>query len=382
MIFFWVILSTLIFKYPFYEFGTRYAIATKKTLISAYSSQGKVPLLLYLGVITVNMFAVVGAIGAVCAGLLSTTLGLDISIQLLAGLVLFISVTILFFGSYSILDNFIKILSVILVITVCIAFIAVMMKGSAGRIDDFTRPSILEGAGLALLVSLVGWMPAGMEASTMNSIWVVEKMKITKYHPSLREGLFDFNLGFVFTTVLAIMFLIIGAYTVYGTGMLLEGNTTQFSQKLLAVFTTNLGQWSYWVIAIAAFGTIYGTLITVMDAFSRSFVISLEELKSKPNTGSERNKTLSRNYKILLPLLGLGGFLLFYFSAASMIKILEFATILSFLTSPVIAFLNLRAIKSEAVPYDLQPKAGLTILAYTGLVVIVVFTVFYLYRLL
>ena len=80
--------------------------------------------------------------------------------------------------------------------------------------------------------------------------------------------------------------------------------------------------------------------------------------------------------------LGLGGFLLFYFSAASMIKILEFATILSFLTSPVIAFLNLRAIKSEAVPYDLQPKAGLTILAYTGLVVIVVFTVFYLYRLL
>jgi len=53
---------------------------------------------------------------------------------------------------------------------------------------------------------------------------------------------------------------------------LLEGNSTQFTNKLLGIFTTNLGDWSYWIIAIAALGTIYGTLITVLDAFTRSFV--------------------------------------------------------------------------------------------------------------
>lgn len=382
LIFIAVILLTLLLKYPFYEFGTRYSVATKKTLISAYGEQGTLPLLLYLAVISINMFAVNGAIAAVCAGLLSTTLGLAVSVHLLAALVLSITVAILFFGNYSVLDNLIKILSVILLVTVSIAFIAVLIKGPAEHVEDVTSPSIMKGAGLALLVSLVGWMPAGMEASTMNSIWVVEKMKTTKYCPTLKEGLFDFNLGFIFTTVLALMFLTIGAYTVYGTGQLLEGNTTQFSQKLLDIFTTTLGHWSYWVIAIAAFGTIYGTLITVMDAFTRSFVISIAELRNKLNREFDNNKAIRHHYKVLLPVLGLGSFLLFYFSASSMIKILEFATILSFLTSPIIAFLNLRAIRSSAVPQALQPSGGMTLLAYIGLVATVLFAFFYLTTLL
>ena len=381
LIFIGIILLTLFLKYPFYEFGTRYSVATKKTLISAYGAQGIVPLLLYLAVICINMFAVNGAIAAVCAGLLSTTLGLTVSVQLLAAIVLSITVAILFFGNYSLLDSLIKVLSVILLVTVSVAFIAVMIKGPAEQVADFTIPPLMKGAGLALLVSLVGWMPAGMEASTMNSIWVVEKMKSTQYHPTLKEGLFDFNLGFVFTTVLALMFLTIGAYTVYGTGQLLDGNTTQFSQKLLEIFTTNLGPWSYWVIAIAAFGTIYGTLITVMDAFTRSFVITIAELRSKLNTQSNSNNAINRHYRILLPILGLGSFLLFYFSATSMIKILEFATIIGFLTSPVIAFLNLRAIKSDAVADELQPKAAMTLLAYIGLAATVLFAIFYLYTL-
>ena len=75
------------------------------------------------------------------------------------------------------------------------------------------------------------------------------------------------------------MFLTIGAFTVYGSGTLLDGNATQFSNKLLQVFTTNLGEWSYPVMAIAAFGTIYGTLITAWDAFARSFARGLRIFK-------------------------------------------------------------------------------------------------------
>ena len=44
LIFIAVILLTLLLKYPFYEFGTRYSVATKKTLISAYGEQGTLPL--------------------------------------------------------------------------------------------------------------------------------------------------------------------------------------------------------------------------------------------------------------------------------------------------------------------------------------------------
>ena len=382
MIYFGIILLTLLLKYPFYEFGTRYSIATKRTLISGYRAQGILPLLLFFCVITVNMFAVNGAIGAVCAGLLSTTFGLEVSVHFLAAVVLGITVAILFIGSYSVLDNLIKLLSFILLVTISIAFVAVLIKGPVDKVAEVPSSSIFEGAGLALLVGLVGWMPAGMSASTMNSIWVVEKMKSTKYYPTLKEGLFDFNLGYIFTTILAIMFLTIGAYTVYGSGQLLEGNTTQFSKQLLEVFTINLGQWSYWIIAIAAFGTIYGTLITVMDAFTRSFIICLEELIGRSKTDVDRNNRLKRNYKILLPILGVGSFSLFYFSASSMIKIIEFATILGFVTSPIIAFLNLRAIRSDAVPEHLRPKPLLTYLSYIGLLAIGLFALFYLYTLL
>jgi len=275
MIFFWIILATLLLKYPFYEFGPRYAIATGDSLIKGYKKQGNWAVLLFLAVIFFNMFAVTGAVGAVTAGLLKTVIGLDLSMPLLLGIVLTGTVGLLLLGGYTALDNFIKLLSLVLLVTVSIAFFAVLMKGQLEPVTDFKAPNLIEGAGLALLVSLIGWMPSGIEASTMNSIWVVEKMRVTNYKPTLRESLFDFNLGYGFTLVLALMFLTIGAFTIYGSGELLEGNATQFSNKLLNVFTTNLGQWSYWIIAVAAFGTIYGTLITILDAFTRSFVRGL-----------------------------------------------------------------------------------------------------------
>lgn len=381
MIFFWIILATLLLKYPFYEFGPRYAIATGNSLIKGYKRQGNWAVYLFLAVIFANMFAVTGAIGAVSAGLLKTMIGLNLSMPVLVALVLSVTVAVLLMGGYSVLDNFIKLLSIVLLVTVSIAFVAVLINGPVETIPDFQAPRLLEGTGLALLVSLIGWMPAGMEAATMNSIWVVEKMSSTQYKPTLKESLFDFNLGFIFTTILALMFLTIGAFTVYGSGQLLEGNATQFSNKLLGVFTTNLGQWSYWVIAIAAFGTIYGTLITILDAFTRSFVRGLFVLKDKSTNEIEKQKVLTRNYNYLLPTLALGGFALFYFSAASMIKILEYATILGFLTTPVIAFLNLRAITSDEIEGKFRPSNSLIYLAYLGLVASILFSIFYLYSL-
>jgi len=381
LIFILIIVGTLLLKYPFYEFGPRYVAATGNSLIKGYKHQGDWAVYLFLAVISINMFAVTGAIAAVSAGLLSTMIGIKASIPHLVGIVIGVTVLILLIGGYSFLDIFIKVLSIILLITVSIAFTAVLMNGPIVKNPDFIAPKLLEGTGLALLVSLIGWMPAGMEASTMHSIWVVEKMKDTNYKPSLSESLFDFNLGFIFTTILALMFLTIGAFTVFGSGLLLEGNATQFSNQLLQIFVSNLGNWSYWIIAIAAFGTIYGTLITVLDAFTRSFIRGILVLYNDNKSEQEKNKLLQRNYKILLPILGLGAFALFYFSAASMLKILQLATIIAFLTSPIIAFLNVKAINSKEVSLEYKPPSVLIILAYFGLIASILFSLYYVYTL-
>ncbi len=378
LIFCWIILTILILKYPIYEFGPRYAIATGQSLVKGYKKQGKWAVFLFLAVIFLNMFAVTGAISAVTAGLLKTMFGIGLSMPVLVGVIISVTVGLLLIGGYSALDHFIKLLSVVLLLTVSTAFIAVLIKGPLPPVADFQTPTLLEGAGLALLVSLIGWMPAGMEASTMNSIWVVEKMRSTNYKPTLQESLFDFNLGYIFTLLLALMFMTIGAFTVYGSGQLLEGNATQFTTQLLSIFTVNLGSWSYWVIAMAAFGTIYGTLITVLDAFTRSFVRGVLVLGKVPIQEEMKQLLLQRNYKILLPLIGLGGFLLFFFSATSMIKILEFATIVGFTTSPIIAFLNINAIKSKDIPEAYRPSALMIGLAYLGLVASLLFSMYYL----
>ncbi|MFK7982073.1 MAG: NRAMP family divalent metal transporter [Saprospiraceae bacterium] len=381
LIFFWIILAILFLKYPIYEFGPRYAIATGQSLVKGYKEQGKWAVFLFIAVIFLNMFAVTGAIAAVTAGLLKTMLGIGLSMPILVGIIIVITVGLLLLGGYSALDSFIKILSVVLFVTVTTAFIAVLINGPLTPIASFQAPNLLEGAGLALLVSLIGWMPAGMEASTMNSIWVVEKMRSTNYKPTLKESLFDFNLGYIFALLLSLMFLTIGAFTVYGSGQLLEGNSTQFTTKLLNVFTANLGDWSYWIIGIAAFGTIYGTLITVMDAFTRSFVRGLLVLGEENISEERKQMALTKNYKILLPLIGLGGFLLFFFSATSMVKILEFATIVGFSTSPIIAFLNIRAITSKDIPEAYRPSAMMIGLAYLGLVASLLFAFYYLWTL-
>ncbi|MEO0338155.1 MAG: Nramp family divalent metal transporter, partial [Bacteroidota bacterium] len=273
IVFLWIILGALILKYPFYEFGPRYANATGYSLLKGYRDQGKWAVVLFLIFILVSMFAVTGAIGAVTAGLLTTMFGFGgVPVPILAGVILLLTVALLLLGGFKGLDRLIKVICVVLLVTVVIAFIAVVIKGPITPVADFQAPVLLEGAGLTLLISLLGWMPSGLEASTMHSIWSIEKANTEDYEPTLQQVRFDFNLGYMFTTILALMFLVIGAFTVYGSGQLLEGNATQFSNKLLHVFTSNLGQWSYPVLAIAAFGTIYGTLIAVMDAFPRTFV--------------------------------------------------------------------------------------------------------------
>lgn len=182
---------------------------------------------LFITIISVSMFAVTGAVAAVSAGLLSTMFGFgSIPVPLLAGAIILLTVMLLLLGGYAGLDGFIELISVVLLLTVLTAFIAVMIKGPVNHEDGFKANSFREGAGLTLLISLIGWMPSGMETSTMNSIWVVEKMRSSEYNPTLKESLFDFNLGYLFTVILALMFLTIGAFTVYGSGQLLQGNAT------------------------------------------------------------------------------------------------------------------------------------------------------------
>ncbi len=380
IVFFFIILCALILKYPLFEFGPRYTAATGKSLLHGYADQGKWAVWLFILIIVLDMFAVTGAITAVCAGLLTSFIDLKISATLLSALILIINTVLLGFGKFQGLNFLIKGISILLFLSLLIAFVSTIIQGPNLPLGEhgWHLSELSTGAGLALTIGLIGFMPTGLEVSTLHSIWSEEQIKVMGRRPTLKEALLDFKVGYVFTIVTGLMFALMGAYVVYGSGQRLEGNSTQFSISLLEIFTKRVGAWLYPILAIAAFGTIYGTLVSVMDGFARGFLSGVESLK----LGWERK---DRTILSLLPVLileALGAFLMLTFFKGGMVKILDVVTILVFLTAPIIGFLNLRAIQSKEIPEPFRPGAPLIYLAYLGNVAMLITAIYYIVDLL
>jgi Mn2+/Fe2+ NRAMP family transporter len=62
-------------------------------------------------------------------------------------------------------------------------------------------------------------------------------------------------------------------------------------------------------------------------------------------------------------------------------QLIRIATVLSFITSPLYAFLNYRLVISNQMPKKYQPKIGLRVLSVLGLFFLTGFTLFYLFSL-
>ena len=63
----------------------------------------------------------------------------------------------------------------------------------------------------------MGWMPTAVDLSSWNSLWTLERIKQTKFKPSLDQTIFEFNMGYIFSACLSLCFLTLGAYLMFGT---------------------------------------------------------------------------------------------------------------------------------------------------------------------
>ena len=93
---------------------------------------------------------------------------------------------------------------------------------------------------------------------------------------------------------------------------------------------------------------------------------------------AEQKSFTKKIFPIVLIIQSIGGFALFYFSTSSMITMLEWATIISFLIAPILGVLNLRVILKLRRDTDHDVPSYLLYLAYIGLVAMVGFTIYYL----
>ncbi|PIQ46992.1 MAG: iron transporter [Cytophagales bacterium CG12_big_fil_rev_8_21_14_0_65_40_12] len=365
------ILLANLFKYPFFEFGSRFAAATGKSLIEGYLKEGKWMLWLYFLLSLGSMFTVTAAVTFVTAGMFNNLTGVTMNPAYVSGIILLVCTVILALGKYSMLDTLLKIIGSVLLISTLVAFFGALSKGQVTPVEGFVPKELLERDSIIFVIALMGWMPTAVDLSTWNSLWTLERIKQIGYKPRLKEILADFNFGYIVTAVLAICFLTLGAKVMYGTGVELSNNSTVFSDQVVTLYTSALGNWAYLVIAIAAFSTMFSTTITVVDGFGRAMGETTRLLFFKK--AGERNA-----YTWMMVVVAAVSFLFILLLSSNLKDLVDLATTLSFVIAPLIALINYRVITSVQIPEEFRPGKKLLLLAKSGIVFLTVFAIIYI----
>lgn len=366
----WALILVNIFKYPFFQFGPRYALATGESLIDGYARLGKSVLVTYFVITFLTMFTIQAAVTIVTAGLASNLFGLTTDLTVWSLIITVISLVILLLGKYRVLDNLMKLIIVILTVSTLTAVI-IAFRNTPANID--LHQIIPKGSvEIGFLIAFLGWMPAPLDVSVWHSLWSIEKEKETGNKVGMRRSLFDFNIGYVTTIFLGICFMALGTLVMFHSGKEFSSSAGKFAQQLISLYTENLGSGTSVFIAIAAFTTMFSTTITTLDASPRAMAKTTELLI---------NKNSKKIYLFWIFLLAAGTVIILSYFLTDMKAMVKLATILSFLTAPFYAIINFKLISSKHTPEEFRPSPGLRILSLAGIVFLIGFSIWYLINL-
>ena len=362
----WALILVNLFKYPFFQFGPRYALATGESLLEGYNKLGKSYIWIYFFLNLATMFTIQTAVTIVTAGLASNLFGISTDMVYWSIAITVICFIILLLGRYKLLDKVIKGIILLLTISTILALLIALSNNDSSI--SFTQ-FFPYGSDLLFVIAFMGWMPAPMDISVWHSIWVLEKKQTLNNKLSVKDGLFDFNIGYFTTVVLGICFLGLGALVMHDSGLTFSNKGGEFAGQLIDLYTLNLGDATYLVIAIAAFTTMFSTTITTLDASPRAMSKTSQLILNK------KNKDF---YLLWISILAVGTSLVFLLLLTEMGLLVQIATVLSFLTAPFYALLNYKLIYSNHMPEKHRPGFKTKILSISGIIFLSGFSIIYL----
>lgn len=370
----WAVVIANLFKYPAFEFGARYANATGESLIDGYGRFGNWALYLYLFITVSPMSIIIAAICFTTAGLLNNLLGLDLPVMHTSLFLIVGCVALLLVGRYATLDSLVKLICGVLFVSTVIAFGLTLWRGPTAPVV-FYSSEVWTASGFAFLIALMGWMPAPLDLSALSSLWTLERFKQTRYTPALRETLLDFNISYVMTAALAVCFMTLGAYIMYGSGQSFsDQSSTQFTNAVIRLYTATLGDWSYIIIASSAFSVMFGTSLVIFDGYARAMDRTWTLLFSQ-GAGRPNGRSV---YNVWMIVGAVGGYVIIAQFLTSFTTLIDLATVISFLVAPIIAIANHRLAVSPHVPADARPPGWLRLLSSVGVVFLTAFAAVYI----
>jgi len=370
------VVLVMVMKYPFFEYGSRYANVTQTSIIDGYKKLGKPALWTYFLLTISSMFFVTGAVGFVTAGFFENLFGISFLGEWTIIILFAICVSILTIGKYNALDSLMKIVAIVLLMSTVSAFLLTLWNGPVEPTSDFIPPDLWTTSGIFFLLALMGWMPTAVDLSSWNSLWTLERMKQTNYRPKLKETLFEFRLAYVVTGVLAVMFVTLGAFIFYGSGEVLPNNNAHFAQKIVTMYTQTIGDWSYVIITASAFTVMFGTILAIFDGYSRSLHRTMELLFSKQEQAIQ---TKYRSiYIVILLFLATGSLVIVLQFGDDLRSLVDFATVLSFVIAPIIAIFNFKLVGGKYLEKQWHPSTFLKGLSVAGIVFLIGFAIVFL----
>jgi len=366
----WVLLAANLLKFPFFEVGSRYVLATNQNLIHAYKKEGNWVLWLFLILTFVTMFPIIAALVIVTAGMSNSLIPSSLDAFETSIVIMIVTMLVLIIGRYKLLDQMIKVVILVLTVSTVIAVVAAfgaereLVETAMQPFDWMNKTHIL------FLIAFIGWMPAPIDIVVWSSLWSQSKNNHLQEKPTIREALIEFRIGYFGTMGVAAAFLALGALIMHGSGESLSPSGVVFADQLINLYTNSIGEWAYPVIALAAFTTMLSTTITVSDAYPRTVKEAIRQLF--PDSPERR-----WSY-ILWMIVLMAGAAIVLSQAKSMRVLVDLATTLSFIAAPFLAYLNYRVITNKTIPMQFQPAPYLKIWSVIGIVFLTIFTFFYM----
>ena len=363
-----IILLVNVLKYPFFRFSTHYTLDTGKSLIEGYAGKSRAYVWVFFLLTVPSATISTGALALISAVIVKTALpALPLSVNALSIGVMAATLALLLLGHYRALDRVSKLIMISLTVATVAAAVIAATRGQQ-MLPDFIESSPWNMASLGFIIALMGWMPAPIEFSAINSLWVAVKRKLD--HVSYQDGLFDFNVGYIGSALLALVFLALGALVQYGTGTEVKLAGPAYIAQLIDMYARTIGDWSRWLVAFIAFFCMFGTTLTAVDGYSRANTEAFRLIKGE--------KSYSTRALYIWTVLGCAaGMVVILFFKGALAPMLKFAMITAFLTTPVFAWLNLMLVRGGAH----RISGGMLAFSWLGLIYLAGFAVLFLLQL-
>ena len=366
-------------KYPFLEFGPRYAASTGEDLVEGYRRLGPWAVWVCAIVTFGSMFIIMAALTVVTAAIAQylltlylPSLGTVPPAAWSAGIIA-LCLGLLLIGRYRALERTMKALMVVLLLSTIAAVAIALARPPAPAPAPAPDAAPWWGAAnLAFLLAFMGWMPIPIDSAIWNSIWVREHARVTGRRPDRRATAFDFRLGYALAAVVAVLFLAMGALVMRGR-VAEPADGAGFVRQLIDTYAAALGRWSVPIVALAALTTMLSTTLVVLDAFPRAMHRLTEAIRGVGPDESAR-RTGNTRWGIAQAAVAMA---IILFTLESMTTMVDLATTLSFLTAPVLATINHLVITRHAPP-EARPGAAMRALSLVSIALLACFSAGYL----